>query len=302
VVLGSCYEDDGVSREAAQLWRWREGSGINAQFYWQADCIAKAGGGCRALDDCLGYRLEAVDICMPGRTCGGSVFKHCFELPGYGNVEEQIDCATIRFECDPRATCVGDPIVTCDPLSYVETCDGVGFPLSCPAAGVVRPGPWCEATGLVCDVIDQPEGEPSLARCVGTGAPCTAPSGELLSGIACAGNVLEACANGRRQDFDCSAFDEGFSCQTVQGIPFCGLAAECLPANLQGSGDRDVSQNGDPEPTCDGDSIVFCNAGRLERVDCTELGFSGCENELGCVPSPKTELAPQMAFLRGASD
>jgi hypothetical protein len=41
--------------------------------------------------------------------------------------------------------------------------------------------------------------------------------------------------------------------------------------------------------TCDGNQLSFCNAGRLERLDCRALGFSGCEvnssmARYGCTP------------------
>ena len=114
----------------------------------------------------------------------------------------------------------------------------------------------------------------------------------LFDGMACAGSTLEACVNGRRHDLDCSTFGPGFSCQSYDGIPFCGLASDCLPANLWDYG-PDVSDDGDPVPACDGTSITFCNAGRVERVDCTERGFTGCDLQgLGCVPSPTSDLRP----------
>jgi hypothetical protein len=36
------------------------------------------------------------------------------------------------------------------------------------------------------------------------------------------------------------------------------------------------------------------SADGLERIDCTALGFTGCDLEAGygCVPRPKTELTP----------
>ena len=63
---------------------------------------------------------------------------------------------------------------------------------------------------------------------------------------------------------------------------FCGIADECVPAApAEGSG---------PDESCEGSTLVFCNAGRIERIDCIELGFEGCrvDGDLGCVPG----LAP----------
>jgi hypothetical protein len=105
--------------------------------------------------------------------------------------------------------------------------------------------------------------------------------------IACTGTTFEACVNARRHEFDCSSYGPGFTCQSYDGVPFCGLASECRPGNVVDA-DWELSQQGKPEPSCDGTTLVFCNAGRLERIDCTELGFTGCDIDdgLGCIPSP----------------
>jgi hypothetical protein len=46
--------------------------------------------------------------------------------------------------------------------------------------------------------------------------------------------------------------------------------------------------------SCDGAVLSFCNAGRVEQVDCLALGFSGCEvdssnNRYGCTPGASLE-------------
>jgi hypothetical protein len=42
----------------------------------------------------------------------------------------------------------------------------------------------------------------------------------------------------------------------------CGLGAECDVGSAY-------------EVTCEGDELVLCNAGRIDRVDCKALGFEG---------------------------
>jgi hypothetical protein len=292
-VLGSCWPDDGVSRNAAELWHWKEEASFWKNFRLQAECIARAGGGCRGRDTCLGWTLGESPACTPGRTCEGTIFRQCLERPGYENIEQVVDCATLDLDCDSRAICVDGPAVSCDLETYVEACEA-NMPSACASTGVVRRGPDCAELGLSCVADSAQSVDTVIARCTGSGNACENLSDALFDGIACAGDVLEACVNGRRQDLDCTTFGAGFSCQSHSGIPFCGLASECLPANLQGSLDRDVPQGGIPEPACDGALVVFCNAGRLERIDCTALGFTGCDIEAGygCVPSPSTELVP----------
>jgi hypothetical protein len=46
--------------------------------------------------------------------------------------------------------------------------------------------------------------------------------------------------------------------------------------------------------TCDGATVVICNAGRVDRVDCRSLGFTGCEvnkvnHTYGCIPGPSLD-------------
>jgi hypothetical protein len=295
VVLGSCYADDGVSRNASELWNWQEQDGFWGNFRQQAACIAEAGQGCGALDTCLGWAIEEKPGCTPGRACTGSRFTDCIEVEGLGTFEWRIDCAALGLECNTAIVCARAPAVGCELMGYVQSCEN-NVPQRCavdaegpPESGVVYAGPDCTSLGLECVAASPGSDEPVLAACTGSGAACESGWDEFSTGIACAGNMLEACVNGRRHDFDCTTTGPGFTCQTYQGVPFCGLASECLPGNV----DTDIfSQQGDPEPACDGTSIVFCNAGRLERIDCTSLGFTGCDLEagLGCVPSPESDF------------
>jgi len=62
----------------------------------------------------------------------------------------------------------------------------------------------------------------------------------------------------------------------------CGLGAECVPSDGYSSG---------TSATCDGPTLTFCYVGRLEHIDCTEFGFTGCDidrkvDHFGCIPGP----------------
>ena len=125
---------------------------------------------------------------------------------------------------------------------------------------------------------------------MGKGATCSADSfgeDELVAptGIGCSGDTLQACLGGHTTSIDCKTQGPGFSCQSVGDAFFCGLAAECVPA--------DNYQSAQPA-TCEGNMLGFCSAGRLEHVDCTELGFTGCEvssklGRYGCTPGATLE-------------
>ena len=100
-------------------------------------------------------------------------------------------------------------------------------------------------------------------------------SGRRWDGIACSDSgTLHACVEGRSAEHACADDGPGFTCQSFQGAFFCGLASQCLPADVP-------RQNQAVNPvSCEGNTIIFCNAGRIERVSCTD----GCE-EKWCVPS-----------------
>jgi hypothetical protein len=293
VALGSCWPDDGVSRTAATLWNWRQYGEFWGRTRLQAECVAQAGQGCEALDTCLGWAIEEAPGCTPGRTCEGSKFNLCGEVEGGSTIRWRIDCATIGQPCDPTLFCSEQPSSECDVRTYESRCTD-GRPQSCSGSveldaepGVLETGPECSSLGLECATVD-----PYGAVCIGAGEECaTSWESPMFEGISCAGDTLEACAKGRRHDLDCTTFGADFSCRNVEGTAFCGLASECVPANLTSLGNV-LPQGGVPAPTCEGSAIVFCNAGRLERIDCVELGFSGCDLEVGfgCVPSPTSEF------------
>ncbi|MBK9266372.1 MAG: hypothetical protein IPM54_42125 [Polyangiaceae bacterium] len=83
--------------------------------------------------------------------------------------------------------------------------------------------------------------------------------------------------NDAEHELDCGLLADGFTCQTVNGTSFCGLASECY----------------DLKPACEGDSVVLCNAGRIDKIDCKSLGFTGCNAMWGtCSPSIYDEFGP----------
>lgn len=142
----------------------------------------------------------------------------------------------------------------------------------------------CADWGLVCGTDEY-----GTTACMGAGPACTFSSNSgatelnFEEGIACNGTKLRACVNGGEHEIDCGLLAEGFTCQTVDNLgeaySFCGLASECAP----------------DKPICEGDSIVLCNAGRIDKVDCKSLGFSGCNMLYGkrayCSPSVYDDFA-----------
>ena len=189
-----------------------------------------------------------------------------------GSRTSQRDCSRFGLSCDPAANCIEEGAVACDGLEP-PTCTADGELLFCDDNGM-RHAP-CQSLGFSC--VD--------GKCSGDGAACLGQASgeeELVEvlGTACAGATLTACVGGRSVEVDCATYGPDFTCQSLDGNFFCGLAAECVPA--------DNYEAAHPE-SCDGNRLSFCNAGRLETLDCRALGFSGCEiapsmDRYGCTP------------------
>jgi len=275
-VVGSCLPDDGVDRTATHMWSPQAASG---RYYFrtqlQAECLAQSACGCAAAEHCLGYALGPNPSCTPG--CADGVFTACGpEHDLDTGVRNTVDCSSVALSCDPVASCTDGAATPCDDTAFTPACDAQGRPTFC-AKGVVQHGPVCSTLGLRCAAVS----------CAGSGASCSnASPGEagdiVIDGTACSGAMLNACVNGQTATLDCSQQGPGFSCQHVADKFFCGLASDCVPAD-------DYSPSPSDPAKCDGSKVVFCNAGRLERVDCLALGFTGCEidasaGHYGCIP------------------
>ena len=274
VVLGSCVPDDGVDRNAQHL--WSNQLTLSAFFYrlsTQLECLANAACGCEAVRHCYGWELAVVDETCE-TTCTNEVFHTCAEDDG-GILSYSIDCGSLGLACDEQRGCAEPGGEPCADDGYLG-CSGDQF-IGC-SGEQTQYGPVCADLGLTCE----------SGGCQGTGAQCVdtgdgSSEDEVpIAAAACDGDDLLACVNGRAATIACAARGPGFTCQNVAQAFFCGLASDCVPAS-----------NGAPSesapPSCDGNELVFCNAGRFERIDCTTLGFSGCghpesPSQFGCVP------------------
>lgn len=266
-VIGSCMPDDGVARSATHTWLAHLAA---PRTYFrssaQLECLANASCGCDAIEHCLGWTYAQAPANCVGR-CEADVFTGCGD-----EVQVTVDCSRYGLTCDQAANCVAEAAAPCDG-SESATCSADGEVLFCDD-DFMRRAP-CQSLGFSC--VD--------GKCTGGGPACAEPASGLselvdLKGTACAGATLTACIGGGRAEVDCTTYGPGFTCQSVDGSFFCGLAAECVPAANQASAQP---------ASCDGNRLRFCSAGRLETLDCLALGFSGCEvdpsmNRYGCTP------------------
>lgn len=260
-LFGACIPDDGsLSLLRGQYFDIdiEDSSLVTREAF---ECLAMATDGCAAVERCVGVSFDFMGPCEPN--CDGSVLEQCDDAARF-----RIDCARFGRTCDAEeGDCVDDAAPTCEVSAPAMCLDGV--PTGC-SDGRVREGFDCAEFGLTC----------SDSICIGEGmcdSDRTASYGLSYSGIVCTDEEeLSACVHGGRHAIRCADIAPGFACQTQGGVAFCGLAGECDP----------FAQ----DAVCDGTSLVFCNAGRTETVDCTGLGFTGC-SEGGrdgayCSPSP----------------
>ncbi len=272
VFQGSCIPDDRTNRMLAGTYYDIDSDPFDAKFSRGGiECLATKTNGCQAVQDCLGISVDnSGGACADG--CSGTVATGC-DAP----LTFSVDCGRYGLEC--RGDECAASLPACDTTTFVRSCDG-GAPTSCSSKGL-RHGLKCADFGMVC--ATQGSGPSTVASCKGTGPACTSARTTTLSislrnGIACEGANLKICSNGGEATFDCATIGTGFTCQsgTIEGsdVAFCGLATECNPMLSS-------------RPSCEGNSLVVCNAGKIEKVDCKSLGFTGCNPTANvCSPSP----------------
>lgn len=272
VFIGSCIPDDRTNRYLNRMYTTRDDEPDALLIRASGACFATKTNGCAAVLDCLGVSASVVATCSG--SCDGNTAVSCDD-----SLEFRSDCTKLGQTCiqqGNRGRCVGPGTqAACDFETYASKCEN-GRPTYCGSSGVEL-GPTCADHGLACVALTDSFGTRHM--CGGTGPACTnkggtGPGSAVYEGIACNGTSLRACVNSSETTLDCGTVATGFGCQSGASGTFCGLANECAPG-------------GATKPTCEGTSLVVCNAGKTTKVDCTALGFTGCNATAGaCTPSP----------------
>ena len=279
VVLGSCLSDGG----------WYNPQIVIGEFYYMirgdnpsaeaiertTHCLAEKADGCAGLERCFAttaHRITGAEPCKGG--CQpGNVYKSCIGQ----TIEMATDCSRLGMECYPGGCSPYPTRESCDPTTADLCKDGI--PWHCPTGYTYQwRGLSCGEHDLVCAVTL--EGPQPWSRCEGTGPVCDGIfTGDDVQFVAfgCEGTTARACVSDHEHVFDCGELAKGFACQDMGSMYFqCGLAAECNMFTDQS--------------VCDGNDVVLCNGGRVDRVSCTALGFEGCDPDLGlCFPSPASK-------------
>ncbi|MDC0740332.1 hypothetical protein [Polyangium mundeleinium] len=274
ILMGSCVPDSLVDNWLRDFYAER-GVDTDLDVLSYTKCLASKTNGCKAIEECLGVTVDLSGPCMP--TCTGNVLKVCDDQLAF-----TVDCSVVGRECSEEARdCVDksiQPGATCNDETFKEVCQD-GVPRVC-SGELETNGPACADFGLTCKDLQF-----GGVGCVGTGATCQSDTGggltiDYSSGLTCDGPELRACINGGEQAVDCDKLVKGSACNSSGASYFCGFGSACDPF----SGDN---------ATCEGDSIVVCHAGRIDKVDCKTLGFTGCNATWGtCSPSIYDQAPP----------
>jgi len=225
------------------------------------ECYRSAGSDCDALMRCGngGHGVESCDDATFEKQCEGNRVVDCIE-----GKKRYIDCSEYGHylvnpicsvdEADGAVGCVGEPCSgtssRCSSNTVAGCEGGSSFQLH------------CSLFEMICEEL--PSGG---ATCRGTGPVCA----EDIFVSRCDGDQVIYCAGGREVGMDCGlTLGPDYTClaDPVEGT------AGCVPA-------REECNIYDHIDTCDGPFLVFCRSGRLDRIDCRELGYGGCVGEAG---------------------
>ena len=266
VFIASCGLDDHINEFLERFYVERGGEPLDLALAASPECLKDKTNGCAAVEECLGLTVTMDPACTDA--CNGDVLTAC-----EGPLRLTVDCGKLGLACSlTQGGCITNPPPpACNPATFQGTCTDA--PHICTLGGIEGFGPKCADLGLTCGEtqFDEPV-------CQGTGAACQSDfadplSASLQQGLACEGDDLRVCVNGGEHVLDCAGAITGASCQTGSAKPYCGFATDCEP--------------GASSETCEGDNVVICNAGRVEKIDCKALGFTTCDPvQKRCDPNP----------------
>jgi hypothetical protein len=230
-----------------------------AAVLMNAECVEAAMGDCDGILACAN-RGDVNRTCDRERRCEGDTLISCTQPTGTNHrAEVSIDCAALELECLDFA---GWPVCA-EASGYTGeaerfSCQG---PIALVEHSGVRYGKDCSLIGGRCRSKQAESGGQLAYACVGQGAKC---GPEYVS--SCAGDDFKTCLNGREAAIDCARV----------GME-CGLNSDQQYSCVNPGGCHPYS---DLETCADG-TIRFCGIQGWEEVDCTALGFAGCEDSQG---------------------
>jgi len=234
----------------------------------QADCVAAAGSNCAAAKRCLAGGNTPKACPTVQQSCDGSTWTYCLSAFGSGGGfgERTFDCAAYGQLCIAKAGYADCGVGSCEPdvgsCVMADGSPGGNFVTGCYGGGTLK---LRDCGRLAASCI--PPGSTTVAHCRGNGAACTAPAGGADDTIGCEGNVLLHCLDGQVGREDCGQYKLACLPRLSGGGYACLAGSDCDPYMTSA--------------TCAGESLTFCDNGKMLTVDCGAIGFATCNPNNG---------------------
>lgn len=240
------------------------GGGVSHISPAQVNCIASAGTDCAKAKACLDNGMTPAACSGNSESCMGTFIVSCSAATGSNgnNGQSVFDCSTLGagYTCLAAngavacgtATCGGGNPTQCMG-NIIQGCkNGIFEQVDCATFSST-----CVTAGLE-------------AHCRGSGASCStnATANNPAAAIRCDGSVLVTCSDGQEARYDCGRQNLG-----------------CFP-NPGGNGGFDCYAGSDCDSTtftstCSGNTLTFCNKGKIDTFNCGSNGFTGCDANAG---------------------
>jgi hypothetical protein len=216
---------------------------------------------CSSDSQCSSTSRTEEECVFASGSCDGNIYSICTPDGTF-----HTKCEELGMVCESDG-CVDPNAEECPP-GFGSGTAGAGCrdgrPTYCSDSRGLVSGDDCAAEELRCGSSEYE------VTCIGQGARCDSIGLEsnivvehplvtdYRTVLACAGNDATACIGYREHNMACSEIHPDFTCQSFEGVPFCGLASECYGPEP-------------PFPRCDGGRLRLCAAGLALSVDAEML-------------------------------
>lgn len=283
----SCYNprmlftDLNINRQISGLYYAQYEEPMTLALSQRTSCFANMTAGCGTFRECMGVssQISSPTGAVP---CENGIAFRGFDIEWGGRGYRYENCAALGYECrlskvaetpygfcehpngrecvgvqGSSTKCINGEFYACqyaspDPvdgyMADLPSCSEFGYVCSDFAGHVDNyckaPGPSCDSVYLSTDdrIFDYRQGHECLSE-----------------------TTMRACVNGGEDIVDCTSMAADFTCRKgpMPGVMdfICARGDECTEFD---------------DTYCDGSSLVVCDAGKIRKVDCKALGFTGC--------------------------
>lgn len=218
---------------------------LNVQQAFLGSACTTRAASCSDIELCDGYGLTGAALCPPGQTgwsCEGNIAVDCTD--GYF-----MSCDKFGGQCTMSGSKAGCRVVSsCSDANNTTHCQGDTLYKCVNGQGF---GAVCTNFGAKCEILGgQPNCYYAAPSCGGTVTPCD-------------GQVAQACVNGQLLRSDCASV--GLTCDAEKTGTYC-VAPGCKLSDVTAC-----------QESCNGSVMHLCYGGAPYTVDCTDYGFSTCQ-------------------------